>query len=333
MTNDQNKLGLRNHGIDLFRLIGAFFIIIIHCDFENLDARTEGGLVLMGRWAVPFYFMTSGYFLGRRFLKKGTFDFSLIGPSLVKLMSIFFVASLFYLQDHFEFKVLHMSMNNVTTGFSFHLWFLTSLISGLLFIWYINAIGRPKLLPWISIGVLLLAILTDKYDVLIGKEIPFLFLRYLTAIPFLFIGMQLAIGKINVSRNWSLILLSLGLVLQFVESTLFLEYFQIPRTHHQISFGIILTTVGLFSFLIKNNWANKGISKIGVLGGNYALFIYIYHPFVLENQLTLIKTLGLEGFDLIKPLMSFCLLLLIAKVLDMYLKPIFKILNGEVVKK
>ena len=53
----------RNNGVDLFRLVGAFFIILVHTDYYNLNNALSENIRISARWALPYFFICSGYFL------------------------------------------------------------------------------------------------------------------------------------------------------------------------------------------------------------------------------------------------------------------------------
>lgn len=67
----------RKNGIDLFRLIGAFFIMCIHAEYGKLNQEYVDNLRLFSRWAVPFFFITTGFFLGSK-IQKNALDFKKI---------------------------------------------------------------------------------------------------------------------------------------------------------------------------------------------------------------------------------------------------------------
>lgn len=56
---DKGRCVLRNRTFDLFKWAAALFVLLLHVPFPG----DVGGTVRMfARWAVPFFFMVSGYF-------------------------------------------------------------------------------------------------------------------------------------------------------------------------------------------------------------------------------------------------------------------------------
>lgn len=51
-------------GIDLFKLIAAFLIVLLH-SVETSDFYASGIKYVFTRFAVPFFFITSGYFFSK----------------------------------------------------------------------------------------------------------------------------------------------------------------------------------------------------------------------------------------------------------------------------
>ncbi|NJK98229.1 MAG: acyltransferase family protein [Bacteroidales bacterium] len=50
----------RNQTIDLFRLLAAFCVICIHVNYTSYNSAIDI-LRLLTRWAVPYFFIVSGY--------------------------------------------------------------------------------------------------------------------------------------------------------------------------------------------------------------------------------------------------------------------------------
>src|SRR5574338_1082970 len=59
----------RNLSIDTLRLFAALEVIFLHVTFQQLPRLAAIGIRLQARWAVPFFFIISGYFLARRLAK------------------------------------------------------------------------------------------------------------------------------------------------------------------------------------------------------------------------------------------------------------------------
>src|SRR5689334_5599201 len=59
----------RIEGLDAFRLLGALCVVALHVDSANyplLSPALSADVRLLCRWAVPYFFMLTGYLIGRR---------------------------------------------------------------------------------------------------------------------------------------------------------------------------------------------------------------------------------------------------------------------------
>src|SRR5512139_2740556 len=83
----------RNLSIDTFRLLAALEVVALHVQFDNLPALVAIALRLQARWAVPFFFIISGYFLGKRLADPQRAD---TRPSIYRLIWVFALWSLIY---------------------------------------------------------------------------------------------------------------------------------------------------------------------------------------------------------------------------------------------
>lgn len=323
----------RKNGIDLFRLIGAFFIIILHTGYGNLNAETIPYIRLCARWAVPFYFMTSGFFIGLK-IKDGSLEFGKIQSNIVTLISIFLVSSIIYMPINATKSKYLYDIVNLLTGTFFHLWFIGSLIVGYLVIWFTYQIRRSSLLPYVSAVLILLALICDSYDQLLGVDIDFSLFRYLLAIPFMYIGIVLSQRTFSRRRIFIWILLAgLGLVVQVVEANIFYKLFNYSKFDHQFIIGTVLMVVPLFIF---STLIDVRESLFTLWGKRYSLFIYLYHPLILLAISVIVQKISPKNFDSIQafsPISGFIVTLLLAILLDRYIPKIYSILNGNLSAK
>src|SRR4051812_46549163 len=96
-----NHTAVRLQSVDAFRLLAAFFVIIIHeepfTDAHGLRALDLAGVVdQVARFAVPFFFTISGYFWGRK-LRRGADPLHLALSTSKRIATIFVFWSAVYL--------------------------------------------------------------------------------------------------------------------------------------------------------------------------------------------------------------------------------------------
>lgn len=129
-------------GIDCFRLIAALLIIAIHT--SPLSSINETGDFILtrviARSAVPFFFMTSGFFLISRYSQSP--------EKLIKfvrnILHIYGIAILIYLPINIYNGYFHMNnlLPNIIKdllfdGTMYHLWYLPAAATGAVIAWYL----------------------------------------------------------------------------------------------------------------------------------------------------------------------------------------------------
>lgn len=319
----------RKNGIDLFRLIGAFFIMCLHTDYGSLNQEYVDNLRLFSRWAVPFFFIATGFFLGNK-IKNQSLEFKLIQKNVIALISILIVSSIIYLPIDLIKGNYSMEISYILTGSYFHLWFIGALLTGYIFIWYLYSINKRKLLPVVSVFIIIVALLTDSYDQFLNRNISFGTFRFLLSIPFMNIGIYLSKKENNIRNNKLLIgLVFLGLIIQFVEVEMFFKLFNYEKFTHQFLIGTIVIAVSLFLTSAKLDLRDNIFSK---WGKKYSLFIYLYHPIIYMAMWFVLNRLVPNYYDSIKifsPLIGFSFTLVFTMVLNRYLPKIYNIMNGR----
>ncbi|TSJ40740.1 acyltransferase [Mucilaginibacter corticis] len=324
----------RKNGIDLFRLVASFFIICLHTSYGNLNKEIVDDLRLLSRWALPFFFITTGFFLGYK-IENNTLDFKNIQKNVSLLISILIISSIVCLPIDIVKGNMSIGVSNILTGLHAHLWFIGSLLIGYIFIWYLFFIKRNNYLPYISIGILLLALFSDSYDQVFGKNIDFELARFLLSIPLMYIGIILA-KKENVFNSISNILLIglviAGIAIQFIEAQLLFKYFNYDKFNHQFLLGTIIIAIPLFILSTKINTEENVLTK---WGKEYSLFVYLYHPLTLA-VMTVIFKFTPNSFDFIRwfsPVIAFTLTLTFSIILNKFFPKIYNIMNGNIANK
>ena len=100
----------RFSSFDLIKGIAALLIVCLHC--ENSDAF-DSILHLMGRMAVPMFFIITGFFLPK-LIKKG-----LLNKHIVKILKITLLSSILYILLFFiDSIVLNKSFQDIYSLFS-----------------------------------------------------------------------------------------------------------------------------------------------------------------------------------------------------------------------
>jgi hypothetical protein len=321
---------IRKNGIDVLRFFGAFFIMILHANYGNLNPELVGDIRLLSRWAVPFYFMASGYFLGTKIERNGILDFGKIQKNIAFLITLFIVSSIVYL----PFKIANGStsfpVSYLLTGTYFHLWFIGSMIVGYLFIWYLYFINRSALLPYVSILIIVAALFSDSYDTLFDYKLAYESCRFLLSIPFIYFGILFSKNKqLHIPTLWVISAIIIGIVLQLFEAQMFNSFFGYSKHQHQFLIGTIIIVVPLFYLGLIGNFNENKLSR---WGREHSVFIYLYHPmvyFVLNYLLKKSVSEEIVWPNLLLPIVGFIITLVISVFLKNYFTAFYSLLNGE----
>lgn len=322
---NEKEIATRKNGIDLFKLIAAYFVMVLHADDARLSAEYAENARLLGRWAVPFFFMSAGFFLGHK-IEKTSFDFKKIQKNVSMLISIMIVAALVFLVAGFFKESYYYRIEDLLIGTHYHLWFIGSLLFGYVFIWYLYFIKKESILAYLSILLFALALLSDSYDLFLWDSFHFSFFRFLLSIPFMFLGIFLSKKKINPKYKGMFLLLAIGGIgLQLIEAQMFKSLFDYSAYSHQFLLGTILMVVPLFIF---SSLLNIQESKLSRWGREYSIFIYLYHPLLylfvmpgIENNWPFI-----QGFS---PIIGFLICLSFAMTLHKFLPRVYNVLKGN----
>lgn len=323
----------RNFAIDLFRLIAAFCIMTLHTNLPGFGYEIGSIIRLGGRWAVPFFFIATGYYLGKKLSGDHEFHFILIEKNVLYLISIFLVSSLVYIIYSISCAKFWFAndVGFLLNGTFGHLWFISSMIVGYITIWYIFNMNLKKYLPAISLVVILLAVLFDSYDLFLGKELDYTQIpRFLISIPFMYAGVFLSGKKINKSRLpvWIIIFFT-GFILQYIEMAFFYKAYNYTPYEHQMLIGTVIASISLFiiclSINIKENFGSR-------LGRKYSLFIYLYHAigyWGIRKILSVFDLVNNEVIQILMPIIGFLFIVSFAILLDRFFSSAFSVLNGN----
>lgn len=315
----------RKNGIDLFRLIGAFFIMILHTSLGELNPEFVENLRLLSRWAVPFYFMTSGYFIGPKIVDK-TLDFKKVEKNVSILISIFAVAFFIYM----PISPSNYGIENILIGIHYHLWFIGSLLFGYFFIWYIYYIRKSRFLPFISFTILFCLVISDSYDIVFGVNVENILARFLSSIPFLYLGIIISKNTRYLRYQKIFFFMAIfGFVVQVLEANYLTLFFNVNKYNIEFTVGTIITSISLFILSLSISIKETRLTK---WGKEYSLFIYLYHPILFFFMMVFCKTIfpdKLSTIFMFFPIIGFVILLCTALLFSKYFPNFFKILNGD----
>lgn len=152
-------------GLDWFRLLAAFLVVTIHTSpLGGISEWADLTLTrIVGRVAVPFFFMVTGYFV------LAGLDAGKIRRQLKKLLFYYLIAIVLYVPVNWyagRLQGLTAAMvlqELLVQGTFYHLWYLPALMTGLLLSWgLLRFLGNKGALA-VSAVLYLLGLLGDSY--------------------------------------------------------------------------------------------------------------------------------------------------------------------------
>jgi len=288
----------RNTTIDLTKFTASLLIIGIHANIASDINSTLRFLVvdIICRLAVPFYAVSTGYFLasgwgGMRVNK------TLLLRQENKLIKLYFIWSALYLLYSIPWWLhsgwfspwafVDYAIGMVKNGAHYHLWYILSLIYALpvMFSCLPYEKNKLKMLLLLSISLYMVMLLFYSYDWILpyggGRLYQLLSISFpATAALFLILPMLLlgfCIGNTPVlSKRMAII----GFILSFF--MLCTEAFFL-KARGQIKVSYIVFSYPTAYFLFQSLLNIRSASKLFTKLAGISVYIYCFHPMVVET--------------------------------------------------
>lgn len=309
--------------IDLMKFVASILVICIHThpfyhiskDFNYLFVH------LITRIAVPFFFISSGFFFFKKINKYGH-QIGFLYKYLKRLLLIFGIWLLIYFPFSFIFPYLKLQYHHpiflknylfsiLYIGSFSHLWFFPALILSISLLFFLSRYMKLRMLLLISIALYLFGTLGDTYYHL--KSFDFVEIihdwirrEFWTSRNGLFFGLPfVTIGAVISNLNLDLISynkIKVGVSLSFV--LLLIEFLFIKINQWAIDYNmyIMLMPFSFFFFLYLIH-AKRLIPYSGLLR-DYSLLIYGFHYL----PVALIRVL--QDYKIVQPIKNHYLFLI-----------------------
>ncbi|MBD5089439.1 MAG: acyltransferase family protein [Clostridiales bacterium] len=279
-------------GIDYFRFAAAFMVIAIHISPFTIWNKDIDYLLTycLGRVAVPFFLMTTGYFVLAPYILSDFQKQHSVRKYLTKNIGLYFAATIFYLplslySRNMPHSIAELLKQLFFDGTFYHLWYFPAAIIGcILLIFLIKKSLRIAVI--FSIIAYVIGLFGDSYYGIV-KDVPFLGSLYdgifhissytrngiFFAPVFILMGVLLNNSKFHCSTH----ILKLGFVVSLVLMLLegFLTYTLKLQKHNSMYFLLIPTMYFLFQLLLKIP------GKAPAWLRNDSMLLYIIHPAVI----------------------------------------------------
>lgn len=284
--------------IDLIKFIASLFVIFIHCSFYGSLGIS---IKAIARFAVPFFFICSGYFLignpPEKIIKKFLHIVKLALFSLV-LYFLFFGAVHFvsggmagvseFLANIFNPKsLIKLIVFNVPFSFT-NLWYLLALIY-VYFIYYLLTKAKipDKLIFTVAFVLLFAHLLIWQLNLSLNITENTFYVR-----NFLFVGFPMVtlgyfikkyqhkIPKLNTVKL--IFILFIGATLSVLSRFLL--------GNKSLPLGAIVISVSLFIYALNSKWNSECAFLKNA--GDYSTYIYIFHPLFIRLLQFIANKLG-----------------------------------------
>ena len=319
---------LRNHTLDVIKLIASFLVVFIHVPFYGVAGEI---VKLFSRVAVPVFFMTSGYFGYNndsktiiRKIKKlaGILIFTSCLYNFTNIFTDFISDGVNGIADYFlRFAEFDGWLNLVLFNLPFsatRLWFLFSLIYVYIVQLLFNKLGLTyKTIFILSVCGIIIHLLLGSVMPYFGVDVPDYFCRNFLLFGYPFFGLGLILRhreETIVKTNLSVLIVCtlLGCVLSLVP----LLYNPVS----QFSVGTLFLLYVVFTFALEK--ADTSYPKWVLILCKCSLGIYIFHrpvTMVLRKSLSVIDILDSTILDgiLLPPLVCICTAILVLILLTL----------------
>lgn len=322
-------------GIDYFRMIAAVLIVAIHTSPLASFSATGDFIFtrIIARVAVPFFLVTSGFFLISRYsynadkLRKFIKKTALIYAAAIVIYIPINIYNGYFSEDNLLPKIIK---DIVFNGTLYHLWYLPAAIVGAVIAWYLVKQWAYRKAFAVTLVLYIVGLFGDSYYG-IAENIPSLNSFYhlifqvsdytrngiFFAPIFFVLGGYISDNKDKLSFKKSIIGFTTCFSLMFAEA-LTLHRFELQR-HDSMYVFLLPSICFLFYFLMHFKGKNRAQLR------TISLIIYIIHPFVIVLIRLFAKITHLQNALVENSLIHYLLVCIISAGLGLALTAIWNI--------
>lgn len=279
-------------GIDYFRLIAAFMVIAIHISPFGILSKDVDYIITycLGRIAVPFFLMVTGYFVIAPYIGSGFRKERSIRKFIKKNLLLYLMATICYLpitvySKNMPYTIIEWIKWLLFDGTFYHLWYFPAAIIGCILL--IILVRKSVMLAvCFSVIAYMIGLFGDSYYGIV-KDIPALSSLYdgifyissytrngiFFAPVFLLLGMLLTLPKARCQNTVCRRGMVVFLILMFLEG--FITYHSNIQKHNSMYVFLIPVMYFLFQLLLMIS------GKAPTWIRNGSMLIYIIHPAVI----------------------------------------------------
>ncbi|QOR65478.1 acyltransferase [Cytobacillus suaedae] len=317
-----------NNAVDVMKFICAILVVIIHVPplFSYNETANFILVDIISRMAVPFFFVCAGYFLFNKIdfknekIEKSTNNSNLFKRYIKHLIIIYIFWTLFYLLwwipswyyggyltlANIKGYVLSIFLN----GSYYHLWYIVSLIYGLLFTFLLLRFVRIKIVIITAVIFYLIGTFAYSYTWLVSgnsfieevikvyNSLGSVSVALFRAFPYLLIGLIFSKYRMRISSPLSALLSVICFLLIGLEVWL-LNFFGVSSRFSNVFFTgvtVFLIFSTAINIKLKDNMLYPFLRKMSsIIYFIHPMFIninglFLLHYFSSKNSLILFST-------------------------------------------
>lgn len=287
------KMNKQFSGIDAFRIPAALLVVAIHTSpFYCLNPTLDFLFTYcIGRIAVPFFFMVTGYFVLAPYLQNTKRNNIALKKYLIKTIGLYGAVSLLYLPiilyaDNWPGSIGGILKMIFFDGTFYHLWYFPASIIGCALL---AVLGKKLSFRWligISLCTYLFGLFGDSYYGLI-ESVPLLSSIYswifkfssytrngiFFACIFLILGAWIATKQFRYSESICRLGFMICLILMLVEG--YITYVLNLQKHNSMYLFLVPTMFFLFQLLLKKR------TNAPLFLRDCSMWIYLLHPIII----------------------------------------------------
>ncbi len=294
MKDQKIEQSERMEGIDAFRYIAFLFVVLLHCiSLQQYEVEPRGVLDHVARFAVPYFFIASGFFLGR----KNEDALATIMRIAKRLMPAFLLWVCVYtvLAGHAAELIdpAYIARALWAGGYGYHLWFLPALGVSAAGVILLQRFGMG-LMAAVAAILYIAGLVLGPYASFLGIEKIFIDTRNgpFFGFSFVLIGYFLA-RRNSYSFKAGIVMAAIGFLLQMSEAFLLSTTGNGAFIPYDFLIGTALFGSGVFicSQHIPNRAWTKPLAKLSqasfVMYCLHLAVVWQLNEFIVKGDLTM----------------------------------------------
>ncbi len=257
--------------IDIAKFIGSVLIFAMHCTALGDYKYAQTALEIMARWGVPFFFISSAYFLFRKSV-EGNIEKKVLQHYLFRIGMLYLCWMIFNLPSIYYKRLYPKDLTNIKTWLVIvknavlsstftGSWYLTSCIFSACIIYWLSKRFHTKTILVFSLPLYLLCVLTSVYKGVLPEQATSILdslsfpLNILTGCFYFALGKYISENEAHVKTlitKPKSLLLFLAFYLVFVSELFIAKHFNIIDSTDMALSTVALSCV-LFLFCLQSN--------------------------------------------------------------------------------